>query len=30
MHPYYHGKMQTLPRCIVRDFNDFSIWYSPV
>ena len=29
MHPYYHGKMQTLPRCIVRDFNDFSIWYSP-
>lgn len=29
MHPFYHGKMQTLPRCIVRDFNDFSIWYSP-
>jgi malate dehydrogenase (oxaloacetate-decarboxylating) len=29
MHRYYHGKMQTVPRCIVRDFNDFSIWYSP-
>jgi malate dehydrogenase (oxaloacetate-decarboxylating) len=29
MHPYYHGKMQTLPRCVVRDFNDFAIWYSP-
>jgi malate dehydrogenase (oxaloacetate-decarboxylating) len=29
MHPYYHGKMQTVPRCIVRDYNDFSIWYSP-
>ncbi len=29
MHPYYHGKMQTVPRCIVRDINDFSIWYSP-
>jgi malate dehydrogenase (oxaloacetate-decarboxylating) len=29
MHPFYHGKMQTLPRCIVRDFNDFAIWYSP-
>lgn len=29
MHPYYHGKMQTIPRCIVRDNNDFSIWYSP-
>lgn len=29
MHPYYQGKMQTLPRCIVRNFQDFSIWYSP-
>jgi malate dehydrogenase (oxaloacetate-decarboxylating) len=29
LHSYYHGKMQTIPRCIVRDFNDFSIWYSP-
>jgi malate dehydrogenase (oxaloacetate-decarboxylating) len=29
MHPYYKGKMQTVPRCIVRDYNDFSIWYSP-
>ena len=29
MHPYYHGKMQTLPRCIVRDLNDLAIWYSP-
>jgi malate dehydrogenase (oxaloacetate-decarboxylating) len=29
MHQYYHGKMQTLPRCIVRDFQDFAIWYSP-
>lgn len=29
MHPYYHGKMQTVPRCIIRDHNDFSIWYSP-
>jgi malate dehydrogenase (oxaloacetate-decarboxylating) len=29
LHPYYHGKMQTVPRCIVRDFNDFAIWYSP-
>lgn len=29
MHPYYHGKMQTLPRCIVRDLKDLSIWYSP-
>ena len=29
MHPYYQGKMQTLPRCIVRNFQDFAIWYSP-
>ncbi len=29
MHPYYHGKMQTLPRCIIRGMDDLSIWYSP-
>ncbi len=29
MHPYYHGKMQTLPRCIIRNMKDLSIWYSP-
>jgi malate dehydrogenase (oxaloacetate-decarboxylating) len=29
MHPYYRGKMQTIPRCIVRDLDDLSIWYSP-
>jgi malate dehydrogenase (oxaloacetate-decarboxylating) len=29
MHPYYHGKMQTLPRCVVRNFDDLAIWYSP-
>jgi malate dehydrogenase (oxaloacetate-decarboxylating) len=29
LHPFYKGKMQTLPRCCVRDINDFAIWYSP-
>ncbi|MBN1862651.1 MAG: NADP-dependent malic enzyme [Dehalococcoidales bacterium] len=29
LHPFYRGKMQTMPRCIVRDFNDFAIWYTP-
>ncbi len=29
LHRYYKGKMQTLPRCAVRDFNDFAIWYTP-
>jgi hypothetical protein len=28
MHYYYQGKMQTVPRCIVRGYEDFSIWYS--
>ena len=29
LHPFYRGKMQTTPRCAIRDFNDFAIWYSP-
>jgi len=29
MHPFYRGKMQTLPKCCIRDINDMSIWYSP-
>ena len=29
LHPFYRGKMQTTPRCAVRDFNDFAIWYTP-
>ena len=29
LHPFYRGKMQTIPKCVVRDFSDFAIWYSP-
>jgi len=29
MHKFYRGKIQVLPRCQIRDYNDFSIWYSP-
>ena len=29
LHKFYQGKMQTTPRCAVRDFNDFAIWYTP-
>lgn len=29
LHPFYRGKVQTAPRCAVRSFNDFAIWYSP-
>jgi malate dehydrogenase (oxaloacetate-decarboxylating) len=29
LHPYYHGKVQTVAKCVVRDFSDFAIWYTP-
>ena len=29
MHPFYRGKMQTVPRAVIRDYNDFAIWYTP-
>ncbi len=29
LHPFYRGKMQTLPKCAIRGLDDFSIWYSP-
>jgi malate dehydrogenase (oxaloacetate-decarboxylating) len=29
LHAYYRGKMQTVPRCAIRDLNDFAIWYTP-
>ena len=29
LHPFYRGKMQTVPKCCVRDFQDFAIWYTP-
>ncbi len=29
LHAYYRGKMSTLPKCAVRDVDDFSIWYTP-
>ncbi len=29
MHKFYKGKIQILPRCQIRDYNDFAIWYSP-
>lgn len=29
MHSYYQGKLQVMPRCQIRDYNDFAIWYSP-
>ena len=29
LHPFYRGKIETVPKCVVRDFNDFAIWYTP-
>jgi malate dehydrogenase (oxaloacetate-decarboxylating) len=29
MHPYYKGKIEIIPKCVIRDINDFAIWYTP-
>src|SRR3989339_1906620 len=29
LHPFYQGKMQTLPKCVIRYVSDFAIWYTP-
>ena len=29
LHPFYHGKVQVMPKCPIRDLNDFAIWYTP-
>jgi len=29
LHPYYRGKIEVIPKCRIRDFNDFAIWYTP-
>lgn len=29
LHAFYHGKMQTMLKCHVRDLNDFAIYYTP-
>ncbi len=28
-HRYYSGKIEILPKCAIRDLEDFSIWYTP-
>jgi len=28
-HQHYFGKMETTPKCVVRSFDDFAIWYTP-
>jgi len=29
LHPFYRGKVQVAPKCAIRDFGDFAIWYTP-
>jgi len=29
LHSHYHGKIQTASKCPVRDYRDFSVWYTP-
>jgi malate dehydrogenase (oxaloacetate-decarboxylating) len=29
MHPFYRGKVQIAPKCVIRGFSDFAIWYTP-
>lgn len=29
LHPFYRGKYQIAPKCAIRNFDDFAIWYSP-
>jgi malate dehydrogenase (oxaloacetate-decarboxylating) len=29
LHPFFTGKLETSPKCCIRDFDDFAIWYTP-
>jgi malate dehydrogenase (oxaloacetate-decarboxylating) len=29
LHPFYHGKVQTAPKCPIRGLADFATWYTP-
>ncbi len=29
LHPFYQGKVEVTLKCVVRDYHDFAIWYTP-
>ncbi|MCX7856774.1 MAG: NADP-dependent malic enzyme [Deltaproteobacteria bacterium] len=29
LHPLYKGKIEVIPKCAIRNLEDFSIWYTP-
>jgi len=28
-HEHYRGKIEVLPKCVIRNLGDFSVWYTP-
>ena len=29
LHPFYRGKVEVVPKCCIRNIDDFAIWYTP-
>jgi malate dehydrogenase (oxaloacetate-decarboxylating) len=29
LHPFYRGKIEVVPKCRIKDYNDFAYWYTP-
>jgi malate dehydrogenase (oxaloacetate-decarboxylating) len=29
LHAFYKGKVQVMPKCSIRDYSDFAVWYTP-
>ncbi|RLG72070.1 MAG: malate dehydrogenase [Methanobacteriota archaeon] len=29
LHPFYRGKIEVVPKCFIRGFEDFAVWYTP-
>ncbi|MDR0956931.1 MAG: NADP-dependent malic enzyme [Endomicrobium sp.] len=29
LHSFYHGKIEVVAKCRIKNLNDFSVWYSP-
>ncbi len=29
LHPFYKGKIEIVPKCCIRNLDDFAIWYTP-
>ncbi len=29
LHPFFKGKIQIAAKCVIRNFDDFAIWYTP-